>query len=72
MTSFMETDIGPEALAKIKAIVKSHPEGIMPEQIREQYGFAHMNVIRAALRMLEERGEVQAIDPIYRYRINNP
>ena len=69
MNSLMEQSVGPEALAKIKAIVASHPEGIMPEQIKEQYGFANMDAIRAALHVLEDRGEVQAVDPIYGYRI---
>ena len=37
----------------------------MIEQIQDRYGFTNSDVIRAALRVLQERGEVQAVDPIY-------
>jgi len=67
--SFLETDVGPEVIAKIKAIVASHPEGIMVEQIREKYGFANANVIWAALNVLRERGEIDSIDPFYGHRV---
>jgi len=63
MSIFMETVVGEDAIAKISSIVRSYPEGIMVEQIKEWFGF-DTNVTRAALRILQERGEVQETDPL--------
>ena len=68
MTSIMAVAVGPDAIAKIRAIVRSYPDGITVEQIKEWYGFTNSNAIHAALRVLEEQGEVQA-GPAIRYGI---
>ena len=57
MASILEAD--EESTAKIQGIVRSYPEGISPEEIEE--GFGYKNNIRAALLILEERGEAKRI-----------
>ncbi|MGD0214191.1 MAG: hypothetical protein ABSB87_13245 [Terriglobales bacterium] len=55
MSSFMAVAVGPDAVEKIRAIVRSHPDGITLEEIMGRYGFTNSNAVRAALRVLEEQ-----------------
>jgi SOS-response transcriptional repressor LexA len=55
----MSVSVGEEVISKILAIVRSHPEGVTVEQMMEGHGFTNSNVIHAALRVLEERVEIQ-------------
>jgi len=56
---FMTVSVGEEIISKILAIVRSHAEGVTVEQMMDGHGFTNSNVIHAALRVLEERGEIQ-------------
>lgn len=64
MSSFMETAVGPEAIAKVKAAVRSCPEPATIENIMTVGGFTDRNTVRAALLVLEERGEISRQDLI--------
>jgi hypothetical protein len=57
--TFTEAAVGEETISKVEAIVRSYPEGITVEHMMEKFGFANSNVIRAALKVLEERKVVQ-------------
>jgi hypothetical protein len=53
-------------IEKILSILREHPNGIMVEQIKEQYGDTDSDMIHRALRELERRGVVAGASP-FRY-----
>jgi hypothetical protein len=57
-TTIMETTLGPETIAKVKAAVRSCPEPSTIENIMAVGGFTDRNTVRGALLVLEERGEI--------------
>lgn len=62
METILEVTVGKDSIAKVQGIVRSYPKGISVEQIQERFGF-NTNTVRAALHILEERGEVKRINP---------
>ena len=50
--------VGPEAVAKILAFIRSRPQGVPMPELIAKYQLVSDDVIRAAIHILEERGAV--------------
>jgi hypothetical protein len=48
---------------KIRSILLSHPNGLMPDQIKELGGFTNIDAVYRGLRTLQKQGSVQEAYP---------
>jgi len=59
----MEATLSENDIEKIRSILLSHPDGLMPDQIKELGGFTSIDAVYRGLRALQRQGNVQEAYP---------
>ncbi len=67
MNSFLSISLGPEAISKVLAFVRVHPEGITVDALMTKHNLSSKNAVLAAIKILEEERKIRigAAETIY-------